>query len=384
MIRTREASAAALLLVSLGALLLPAVAGAQTPSPSPSPSGSASASAPAASPSASSEPEQVSLALLLSAEPETIEVGHETVLVAQVTNTGSAEADRVTLDVAIPRELEVVASFPEGTRADGTHSFEVGPLEPGDSVVVQITARGIDVTPGAIVDAVVTAGDVTLSDSVPVQVVVTALPGGLAVTSRAERVLSQVGSMMRYVVTVTNDGSEDLDDVLVVDLAPQELEVVSVDIVDAVEAVQIGESRGRFDIVWNVGSLPAGASVELPWDGRAIRAGDLTAVNSVRGLLGQTETVRSTSRSFLANEGARDVANPPFEPIEKKVVRFVDPPTGPSPEARAATQPGDVVLPLTGISLSRLAVAALLFTLGGAFLLAGARLAPAAGTLPRG
>jgi uncharacterized repeat protein (TIGR01451 family) len=373
--RSRIACAAGALLLAWAALLVPAAL-AQTPSPSPSGSASPSASASAtASPTAT--PERESLALVLSAEPATIEMGDETTLVAQVTNTGSGRVETAALDVTLPRALELVAAFPAPALGGGPFlRFELGPLDPGESSVVQITVRGTEVVEEALVAATATAGSATASDSTGVSVVVTGGAGGLTVTSRTQGVLTQVGSMVRYVVTVTNDGSEDLEDVLVVDLAPEELEVVSVDIVDEVEAVQIGERGGQFDIVWNVGSLPAGASIDLPWDGRAVRPGDLTAVNSVRGLLGQTETVRSASRSFLAAEGARDVDNPRFEPIEKRVVTFVDPPPGPSPEARSASQPG-VVLPLTGVSLSRLAFAALLFVVAGALLVGGARLAPA-------
>lgn len=380
MTRSRVASAAALLLVVAGALWVPA-AGAQTPSPSPSPSSSAS---PAPSPSGSGsssvqpEPARESLALLLSAEPETIEAGHETTLVGQVTNTGNTVAERASVEVVLPRELELVEAFPAPTSPD-RHlvTFELGSLDPGESSVVQITARGVDVVPAATVTATATAGAASATDSVDVMVVVTGAAGGLRVTSRTEDVLTQVGSMARFVVTATNDGTEDLENVLIVDVAPAELEVVSVDIVDEVEAVQIGESRGRYDIVWNVGSLPAGASVELPWDGRVVSAGDLTAVNSVRGLLGQNETVRSTSRSYLADEGPRDVSNPPFEPIEKKVVKFLHPdPVVVDPEQRATTEPG-VVLPFTGSSLSRFLFAGIMFVVAGALVAGGARLAPA-------
>lgn len=378
MTRSRVASAAALLLVATAALWVPA-AGAQTPDPSPSASAT-----PAASPSGSSPttaPAAESLAVLVSAEPETIEAGHETVVVAQVTNTGDAPAD-ATLEVVLPAELELVTAFPRPATSDGvTMTFALGTIAPGDSAVAQITALGIDVVPAATVTATATAGNATATDSVDVMVVVTGAAGGLKVTSRAEDVLTQVGSMARYVVTVTNDGSEDLENVLVVDLAPQELEVVSVDIVDEVEAVQIGHNLGRYDIVWNVGSLPAGASIDLPWDGRVVRAGDLTAVNSVRGLLGQNESVRSTSRSFLAAEGARDVKNPPFEPIEKRVVRFVDPDPVVDPQSRATTEPG-AVLPFTGSSVPRFVLAGILFVLAGALIAGGARLAPPGAAKP--
>lgn len=372
MIRSRVASAAGLLLLAWAAVTVP-VAGAQTPSPSPSGSGATvSPSAPASS--TSPTPQTESLALLVAAEPATVDVGAETLLVAQVTNTGTATLPSTSVSVTLPGELELVSSFPKGTATAAGYSIDLGPLDPGASVVAQVTVRGLAPVEDAVVSTSATGGSATAQASTPVSVVEGA--GGvvaLKVHSRTRQVLTQVGSMVHYEVTVANEGRDDLENVLVVDVAPQEVDVVSVDFVDEVEAVQIGESGGRHDIVWNVGSLPAGASVTLPWDGRAVQAGDLRAVNSVRGLVGTTETTRSSSESFLAAEGPRDVDNPPFEPIQERVVTFVDPPP-PSPAARAAgAQP--VVLPLTGISISRIVLAGVLLVFGGLLIVAGARLA---------
>jgi uncharacterized repeat protein (TIGR01451 family) len=363
------------MLLAWAALLVPAVAQTSSPSPSasgspaPSPSGSVTAS-----PSPSGAAEREGLALLVSAEPDTIDVGDETVLVAQVSNTGTTTIDAASVEVDLPEELELITSFPAPASTSGnSHAFDLGSLDPGESAVAQITARGDAPVAGAVVAASATGGATTAADSTTVSVVEGGGVGTLTVSSRTRSVLAQVGDMVHYEVTVSNEGDEDLENVLVVDVAPQEIDVFSVDIVDEVEAVQIGESGGRHDIVWNVGSLPAGTSVRLPWDGRAAQAGDLRAVNSVRGLVGTTETTRSTSESFLGAEGARDVENPPFEPIEKKIVTFEDPGTAGEVAQRAATQPG-VVLPFTGTSVSSLLLAAVLLVFGGLLLLVGAQL----------
>ncbi|MFN2588217.1 MAG: hypothetical protein ABR613_08870 [Actinomycetota bacterium] len=371
MIRSRVASAAALLLLASVAFVVVPAAVAQTPSPSPSGSGASAAPSAVASSSAA-EAATASLSLVLAAEPATVAVGDETLLVAQVANTGTAATAAASVELVLPAQLDVVSSFPEGAASGGTYTIELGPLEPAESAVAQITVRAAGAAAGAVVSATATADGATATDSVSVNVVEGGGDAVLAVTSRTRDVLAQVGSMVRYEVTVSNEGDDDLDDVLVVDVAPQEVDVVSVDLVDEVEAVQIGESGGRHDIVWNVGSLPAGSSVTLPWDGRAAAAGDLRAVNSVRGLIGTTETVRSTSESFLAAEGPRDIANPPFAPIEERVVTFVDP--APSePSSASATQP--VVLPLTGASISRIVFAGILFVFAGALIVVGAGLA---------
>ncbi|MDQ3953744.1 MAG: hypothetical protein M3279_12415, partial [Actinomycetota bacterium] len=148
MTRSRIASAAALVLLALAVLLAPG-AGAQTPSPSASGSPSAEPSGTTSSPAA--EPARESLALLLSAEPATLEVGDETLLAAQLTNTGNVTVD-AGLAVELPAELELVDAFPAPASSDGTtHTFALGPVDAADSVVVQLTARGTAVVAEATV-----------------------------------------------------------------------------------------------------------------------------------------------------------------------------------------------------------------------------------------
>jgi uncharacterized repeat protein (TIGR01451 family) len=312
----------------------------------------------------------------LNAEPSTIDVDAETLLVAQATNTGTASLPATTLTLAIPEQLEVLSSFPKGRGTGDSYSIDLGPLDPGESAVAQVTALGVTPVEGALVTASVAGGSATAQDTTAVSVVEGGAVGALTVASRTRGMLTPVGAMVHYEVTVANEGRDDLENVLVVDVAPREVDVVSVDLIDEVEAVQIGESRGRHDIVWNVGSLPAGSSVTLPWDGRAVDAGDLRAVNSVRGLIGTTETTRSTSESFLADEGRSAVDNPPFEPIKERVVTFVDPPPSGPAAAAAGTQP--VVLPFTGVSISRIFFAGVLLVFAGLLVAIGSRLATGA------
>lgn len=379
MIRSRVAPAATLLVLVWTALVVPALA-QTSPAPSPSASGSIAPSVTAGggapSPSASTVAAD-SLRVLLSAQPGTMDLDEEGTIVAQVVNTGTTSV-RGSLDVTLPAELAFVSAFPSATGGGGaTHSFDLGDLDAGDSAVVQVVVRGTAAVPAALVTATARGGSAESRASLEVPVVVASGTDGLEVSSRSRRVLTQVGSMLHYEVTVANDGASDLENVFVVNVAPSEVDVFSVDIVDEVEAVQIGESGGRHDIVWNVGTLTAGESVTLPWDGHAARSGDLRAVNDVRGLLGSKETARARSESFLGASRPGGVSNPPFEPLKKRIVTFEDPP--PPPRAAAAmTQTAPGVLPFTGTSPTRLVTSAFLFIAGGLLLLVGAHLAPAA------
>ncbi|MDQ3982809.1 MAG: hypothetical protein M3271_09055, partial [Actinomycetota bacterium] len=172
MTRSRVASAAAVMLLAWAALLVPAVAQTPSPSPSTSTSPASSPSGAAPSPSASGDVGRQTLALLLSAEPDTIDAGEETVLVAQVSNTGTAAVDTASIQVMLPEELELVTSFPAPRSSAGdSHTFDLGRLDPGESAVVQITVRGAAPVADALVTASATGGTATAADSMTVSVV---------------------------------------------------------------------------------------------------------------------------------------------------------------------------------------------------------------------
>ncbi|MEA2446968.1 MAG: hypothetical protein QOK47_605, partial [Actinomycetota bacterium] len=80
---------------------------------------------------------------------------------------------------------------------------------------------------------------------------------------------------------VSNTSGEEIHDVVVVDLVPDEVDVVGVPVTDSVDAVQLGVHRGQEDIVWIISSIAAGGEIELSWSGEAVAPGDLEAVNSV-------------------------------------------------------------------------------------------------------
>jgi uncharacterized repeat protein (TIGR01451 family) len=146
----------------------------------------------------------------------------------------------------------------------------------------------------------------------------------LVLESDADQLLVQVGDEINYTITVDNPGTEPLEAVFVTDLVPAEIDVLGVVDHPDVEAIQLGQHGGDEDIVWNIGTLAAGQTLELTWVGVAAKPGDLAAVNSVRAEAVQT-TTETEDTSYLGAVEDRSVSNPTFKPIKKKIVSYTRP-----------------------------------------------------------
>jgi hypothetical protein len=165
------------------------------------------------------------------------------------------------------------------------------------------------------------------------------------------------------VVTVTNEGPDVLEEVVVVDLVPAEIDVMGVNFVDGVDAVQFGQHQGQADIVWVLSPLAPEASIELPWTGRAVRRGDLLALNSVEARVEGKAIELSQFTAYLAGEDAMDVSNPPYRRVDRRVVVQ----RVPVPEVLGAA------LPATGAPLRDVALLGLGLVVTGIALLGAAR-----------
>jgi len=186
----------------------------------------------------------------------------------------------------------------------------------------------------------------------------------VSVSSSASTLVAQVGDEIGYTVTVANRSDEDLDDVVVVDLVPAEVDVVGVSVTEDVEATQVGSSATGEDIVW-VLDVAADQTIELGWRGRAVAAGDLVAENEVTLKVDQDVVSRDESASYLAAAARGPVSNPPVPKVRKRVVTHVRVPAN-SPAAAAA---GGSVLPVTGAAIALwLSTASLLIAAGLAML----------------
>ncbi|MDQ3985069.1 MAG: hypothetical protein M3280_01025 [Actinomycetota bacterium] len=380
-----------------------------TPSPSPSPEPEPSPSAtpqpdPGASPSPSPEPrpsaptetpppeelqggeEQGARELLVEAQasPARIEVGEETTVSARVTNEGDEVEEDLEVGLVLPGALEFVSADPPGARVhedpDSTFvGFTLGDLSPDESVVVSVTARGLEEDESVTVSVEARSAAVTAFDTATVAIEAPA--GALVVTSRPTDLLSEVGGNAGFVVTVTNAGDSVLRNVSVVELVDRELHVVSANLPPGVDAVQVGRSGRREDIVWIINELTKDKTIALKWGAVVAEAGDLAATSTVTATADNSPPATSETTSYVAVDTGGGTDNPEVEGRTKRIVtreKVVERPLIKKRVPLDSIPPGATVLPFTGIDPWGIAVSALVLIFTGVALLriASARVRP--------
>ena len=349
--------------------------GTQQPSASPQPSGSTSVPSeePTGSGSESGDgvPRTVGaqgaeLSMSLTTSPSSILVGQTSHVIAEVTNTGDATASDLIVDVSVPSQLDIMDAGPEPFEPrDGgaTVRFHLGSLPAGDSDEAWLDLEGAHPTTssGATVSASAAAGDLLDSGSAQIVVVGSAGNEDLSLTTSTDRLLVQIGDFAHYSITVTNVGETTLHDVVIVDRLPSEIRYWSVDFAPEIDAVQVGQSGDKEDIVWVKNSLRPGRSVTVTWTGRASSLGDFAAVNSVTVEAEEADPVNQERTTYLGIAAVSSTSNPDFDPIVKarRIERTVTRPAG-----VGGTQGS--VLPVTGLEDPRPVIVGLvLIALGG-------------------
>lgn len=120
-----------------------------------------------------------------------------------------------------------------------------------------------------------------------------------------------VGDDVDYRITVSNEGDAEAHDVVVVDLVPDELDVAGVAPVDEAEAIQSGRSARGEDIVWVLGDVAAGGSVQLPWSATVVEAGDGEATNTVEATVEGQPAARDVHSLEIAQVKGKTVEKRP-------------------------------------------------------------------------
>jgi uncharacterized repeat protein (TIGR01451 family)/LPXTG-motif cell wall-anchored protein len=185
-------------------------------------------------------------------------------------------------------------------------------------------------------------------------------------TTSGDRLVAQVGDSIDYLVVVTNTSDAAISELSVRDLVPPEITVEGVPIIDEVSAVSLGYGPNGEDIVWTIDSLAPGASVELPWTGRAIAAGDFKAANRVQAVVRLRTQTQTIGLTYLGRSEGEVVRDAHHQTIKKQVIRTravtkMVPASSAAAEAFAA--PG--TLPATGSNPSGLlAIGALMIAAG--------------------
>ena len=358
------------------------------PSPAPTPSVAPSMAAtptPAPEPTAPSRGERTrrpavapppALAVDLSVSPGAVEVGEQATITAVVTNEGVDPATNAGVTISVPNALDVIGGTPDPDQIDndpgGTSvNFLFGDLAPDDSRTVGVTVEGAEDTGAPVVlGAEARADGATAFDETQITVTEPEVPD-VAVSDPSGPRFATVGQQVRYSITVKNAGTVPAKDVAVVYLVPSEVHVVGAGFAPGVDAVQVGVSGGKEDIVWVIDSLAPGKRLSLDWNGRVTGSGDLAAESVARVELHGTVADSGKGATYLARAGGTGGSNPTFEPVQRRIVtteRIEVPP----PAERAATVPevgaGSSDLPFTGAD-PRVAVmfALTLIALGASF-----------------
>ena len=192
--------------------------------------------------------------------------------------------------------------------------------------------------------------------------------------------LAQVGARVLYSVTVTNAGTEELRNVVVIDDVPPELNIYGVPVIDAADSINMITFGSTEQIIWSFDSIAPGRSIRLPWYADVVGSGDLAATNVVTASAGEAP-VSSVSDLFLATAGNSRVVTgepsdpPPAKTVRKRVVTYrAVPPSADVSDSGTAAHAGPDALPNTGIPSSGwLALAALVIGGGAALYLLGSR-----------
>jgi uncharacterized repeat protein (TIGR01451 family) len=203
---------------------------------------------------------QPGLAVDKSVDDATPQEGDTVTFTVSVTNSGTGDANGVTISDLLPAGVTFVSSnASQGSYVSGTGVWTVGTVPASGSATLQIVATVNTGTAGSTITNTATLTASTPADPTPGD---NADSASLAVgqpdlsitkTTSASQVRS--GDRVTFTIVVTNSGAADATSVTVTDLLPAGLTYVSSD-----------PSQGTYDSgtgIWTVGTLPAAGSVTL-------------------------------------------------------------------------------------------------------------------------
>jgi uncharacterized repeat protein (TIGR01451 family) len=332
-----------------------------TESPAPAPDPTETITEPSPSPT-TAVPHEVSLAedltLALAAAPIELMPGDATTITARIENPSDAKAEKIDVTLLLPNGLTFVSANPSAddvsARLGGTavvfNSLDVdagGSIAPTIHAAVEPDAKKSLTVSG---EVVWTGGQA--SDQAALEI---GTPGStIKLTTSGGGFLKQVGGQIDYDISVKNTGDEVANDVTLINLVPSEVHVTGAGLAPGVDAVQVGNSGGKEDVVWVIDELPAGETIKVNYTGTIESPGDLEAFSKTRVVSTNAGRASSEERTYLADAGGEGSDNPTYEEREKRITRHKVVRT-PLVRKRVATEPdapgssGSGELPFTGV-----------------------------------
>ena len=206
----------------------------------------------------------VDLALTKSVDNDRPDVGATVVFTVAVSNTSANDATGVVVTDQLPAGFSYVSDDASGAYDAPSGAWTVGDLASGATATLAITAI-VDDAAADINVAEVTAADQTDVDSTPGNGIageddqdnapINPVVADLAVTKGVDDATPEVGDVVTFTVTLTNEGPDDATGVAVSDVLPAGLALRTA---TATQGTYDGTSG-----VWTVGALPNGDTVTL-------------------------------------------------------------------------------------------------------------------------
>lgn len=309
----------------------------------------------------------VEVGLSASAAPTHIADGELSTITVLLTVAPGASVDRAGVLVDLPAHLTFRTASHTTSAIRGPLRFDLGPREGGSTtrVWVVVEGRAQDDEAQQPVRIAGVADDVVLRDDVSIQVGDQS-ESVLALTQAAP-LLVQVGDSASFSLTLRNDSHHVVEDAVVVAEIAPELDVVGVAPIPEAEAIQLGRSAQREDIVWTFETLSPGQEILLPWSARAVVAGDLEATTSAEAGASNAPATSVTQATYLGYvQGVRTTrgTEPPSPRVEERIVTKLVPVT------RTVSASAAAPLPITGATPAAVLMAAFaLIAVGSALVL---------------
>ncbi|KAB8140884.1 DUF11 domain-containing protein [Chloroflexia bacterium SDU3-3] len=214
--------------------------------------------------------QRVDLAVAKTVSNATPNVGTNVTFTVQVVNNGPSAASGITLGDLLPGGLAFVSSTPsQGVYNNTTGLWSIGSLANGASATLAVVAT---VTQAGAITNVASIAAVAQPDSNAgnntASVVVTGQQADLVITKSANRPTPNVGSNVTFTVQVVNNGPSSATGVVVSDLLPSGLSLVS--------ATPSQGSYASGTGLWSLGTLANGASAALTMVATVTQPGSIT------------------------------------------------------------------------------------------------------------
>jgi len=209
-------------------------------------------------------------------------------------NSGPQNATGVNVTDLLPSGYTFVSATPSsGTYASGTGIWNIGNLANGTTLTLTITAT-VNAT-GVYANTATISG--AEADPIPGNNSATATPvpnGGtvdLSIVKTTTSAGTSIGQELEYTIRVTNNSANLAHGVIATDVLPKELTYLST----TVTYGTISHSLATNTLTWNIGSLAAGASVDITIKVKTVTAGVVSNTATVTGTETDTNLANNTS-----------------------------------------------------------------------------------------